>query len=63
MPLDSRITTDCDEGTPTASKNTRELSLLWMKTALLAAIELSEKPLNFADIFPNILVESILNNS
>lgn len=58
IPLDSRITIDCDAGTPTAAKNTRELSALWMKTALLTAIELSRKPLNYADKFPNIVVES-----
>jgi len=57
MPLDNRITMDCDEGTPTAAKNTHDLSPLWMKTALLAAIELSKKPLNYADKFPNIVVE------
>jgi len=62
IPLDSRITNDCDEGTPTAAKNTQELSLLWMKTALLTAIELSKKPLNYADKFPNIVVESKRDN-
>lgn len=62
MPLDSRITSDCDEGTPTATKNTHELSPLWMKTALLAAIELSKKPLNYAEKFPNIVVESKFDN-
>jgi ATP-binding protein involved in chromosome partitioning len=63
IPLDARIASDCDEGTPTAVKNTPELSQLWMKTALGAAIELSKKPLNYADKFPNIVVESKLNNT
>lgn len=58
IPLDRRITIDCDTGIPTAAKNTQDLSQIWTKTALLTTMELSKKPLNYADKFPNILVES-----
>lgn len=55
LPLDSRITTQCDQGAPTACSGTDELTMTFIKTALLAAIELSKMPLNYADKFPPII--------
>ena len=57
LPLDSRITTQCDEGVPTTVSGTDELAMTFIKTALLTAIELSKMPLNYADKFPPIVVE------
>ncbi len=57
LPLDSRISRHCDQGLPTAASGTDELAMTWIKTALHTAIELSKKPLNYADKFPNIVVE------
>ncbi|RUR10920.1 iron-sulfur cluster carrier protein ApbC [Legionella septentrionalis] len=57
LPLDSRIGLDCDQGAPTAAANRDELSKVFVKTALLTAIELARKPLNYADVFPPIVVE------
>lgn len=57
LPLDARITSQCDSGTPTAASGTDELAMTFMKTAMRAAIELSQRPLNYADKFPPIVVE------
>lgn len=57
LPLDSQITTQCDEGIPTTVSGTDELAKAFIKTALLASIELSKMPLNYADKFPPIVVE------
>ena len=57
LPLDSRISQHCDQGTPTAAKGTSELTMTFIKTALQAAIELSNRPLNYANRFPAIVVE------
>ena len=56
LPLDTRIGHDCDQGTPTAAHGPQELSSLFIKTALQMALELAKKPLNYADKFPNIVV-------
>lgn len=56
-PLDSRIGSHCEQGTPTALNGTGELAMTFIKTALQATIELSKKSLNYADKFPNIVVE------
>ncbi len=56
-PLDSRIGEHCEQGIPLATSGTSELATTFIKTALLAAIELSKKSLNYADKFPNIVVE------
>jgi ATP-binding protein involved in chromosome partitioning len=55
LPLDSRITADCDAGTPTALNSRDELTQTFVKAALFAAIELSKRPLNYADKFPPIV--------
>jgi ATP-binding protein involved in chromosome partitioning len=57
LPLDSRIRSHCDQGTPTAASGTSELTMNFIKTALQMVIELSKKPLNYADKFPRIVVE------
>lgn len=57
LPLDSRIREECDAGTPTAIKDRDALSDIFIKTAMLSAIELAHKPINYADKFPNIVVE------
>jgi len=57
LPLDSHITTQCDQGIPTTVNGTDELAQAFIKTALQAAIELSKRPLNYTDKFPPIVVE------
>lgn len=57
LPLDSRIVNHSDQGTPTATQGTSELAMAFIKTALNASVELSKKPLNYANKFPNIVVE------
>ena len=57
LPLNSLIVNHCDEGVPTAANGTSDLVMTFIKTALNAAIELSKTPLNYADKFPNIVVE------
>ena len=56
LPLNSRVTTQCDEGIPTAVAGTDELAMTFIKTAMFTAIELSKMPLNYADKFPPIVV-------
>ena len=57
LPLDSTIRKQCDEGVPTATQPRGELTDAFIKTALISAIELCKKPINYADKFPNIVVE------
>lgn len=57
LPLDARIRKQCDDGTPTAIQSRDELTNTFIKTALRSAIELAKKPINYADKFPNIVVE------
>jgi ATP-binding protein involved in chromosome partitioning len=57
LPLDGRIRQQCDEGFPTAAQPQNLLSDVFMKTAIRSAIELSKKPINYADKFPPIVVE------
>lgn len=57
LPLDSRISNDCEQGTPTATTSTNELATTFIKTALETVIELAKKPLNYADKFPPIVIE------
>ena len=59
LPLDSRIVSQCDQGIPIAASGSSELTMTFIKTALNASIELSKKPLNYADRFPNIVEEKI----
>lgn len=57
LPLDSRIRSQCDEGNPTASNTNDDLAKPFMQAAMRTAIALAGKPLNYADKFPNIVVE------
>ncbi|KTD32332.1 ATPase [Legionella moravica] len=57
LPLDSEIRKQCDEGMPIATQPRNKLTDAFIKTALNSAIELSKKPINYADKFPNIVVE------
>jgi len=57
IPLDAKMVRHGDEGTPTASIGEDELAMTWMTVALHTAIVLGKKPLNYADKFPNIVVE------
>jgi len=57
LPLDSRIRQECDEGHPTAANPDDPLARPFLQTAMRAAVALAGKPLNYADKFPNIVVE------
>lgn len=57
LPLDGQIRQHCDEGFPTAAQSRNDLADAFIKTALLSAIELAKKPINYADKFPKIVVE------
>lgn len=57
LPLDSHIRSQCDEGRPTATESESFLAQAFMQTAMRAAIALAGKPLNYADKFPEIVVE------
>ena len=57
LPLDGRIRQQCDNGIPTATQERNELTDTFLKTAMRTAIELAKKPINYADKFPNIVVE------
>lgn len=57
LPLNGRIGSECDNGTPTAAIGNDELSMLFVQTALQASIELAKKPLNYADKFPPVVIE------
>ncbi|KTC89945.1 iron-sulfur cluster carrier protein ApbC [Fluoribacter dumoffii] len=57
LPLDGRIRQNCDEGCPTATKPYDGLTDTITKAALMSAIELAKRPINYADKFPKIVVE------
>jgi ATP-binding protein involved in chromosome partitioning len=57
LPLASQIREDCDAGVPTATHSSNKLSNTFRDTAMRAVIELGKKPINYADKFPNIVVE------
>ncbi|HAT2147556.1 TPA: iron-sulfur cluster carrier protein ApbC [Legionella pneumophila] len=57
LPLDSHVRKHCDEGVPTATHSSNQLTDTFIKTAMRTAIELSKKPINYADRFPKIVVE------
>lgn len=57
LPLNGKIRLQCDEGFPTACQPRDELTDTFIKTALRSAVELSKKPINYADKFPKIVVE------
>ena len=55
LPLNSLIASQCDEGIPTTVNGNDDLAKTFIKTAMQTAIELSQKPLNYADKFPPIV--------
>ncbi len=55
LPLDTRIRQQCDQGTPLALMDSPELAHPFLLTAANAAIELSKRPLNYAEKFPPIV--------
>lgn len=57
LPLDSRIRSQCDDGTPTAALAEHDLGNYFMKTALNLAVALAKKPLNYANKFPPVVLE------
>ena len=57
LPLNGAVRAQCDEGQPTASEINSNIALPFIKAALRSAIELAQKPINYADKFPPIVVE------
>ncbi len=57
LPLDRQISTQSDAGIPISNNETSASAKLFTKIALTAALELSKKPLNYANKFPDIVVE------
>ncbi len=53
----SGIRSHCDQGQPTAATGTNDLAMGFIKTALQTTLELSKKPLNYAEKFPPIVVQ------
>lgn len=56
LPLNSQIREDSDKGTPSTMQS-QQIAETFIKTALNAAVQLANKPINYADKFPNIVVE------
>jgi ATP-binding protein involved in chromosome partitioning len=57
LPLNGTIRKQCDNGLPTASQIEQEVAKPFIKTAMKSVIELAQKPINYADKFPKIVVE------
>ena len=57
LPLNGTIRKQCDNGLPIASQIEQEIAKPFIKTAMKSAIELARKPINYADKFPQIVVE------
>ncbi|PJD94049.1 MAG: iron-sulfur cluster carrier protein ApbC [Legionella sp.] len=57
LPLNKSIRTQCDKGVPIATHDDMEAAKPFLKAALKSAIDLSYKPINYADKFPKIVVE------
>lgn len=56
-PLETAIRNHCDEGQPAALSKDPALADIFHQTAMEFAIRLAQKPLNYADRFPDIVVE------
>ncbi|WP_028387792.1 iron-sulfur cluster carrier protein ApbC [Legionella fairfieldensis] len=56
LPLDSQIRSLCDTGTPVVLYDNK-LAKPFLQTAIHTAIALAGKPLNYADRFPDIVIE------
>ena len=57
LPLNAQIREQCDQGTPSASYSTNELKNIFTTLALKTAMAINQRPLNYADKFPPIVVE------
>jgi len=57
LPLNGIIRKECDNGVPIASQIDQDIAKPFIKTAMRSAIELAQKPINYADKFPKIVVE------
>ncbi|MFA5959717.1 MAG: iron-sulfur cluster carrier protein ApbC [Tatlockia sp.] len=56
LPLDGEIQRNCDEGRPTAADDT-PLAKPFREAAMRLALALAQRPVNYADKFPDIVVE------
>lgn len=57
LPLNATIRKQCDSGLPTASQIELDIAKPFIKTAMNTVIELTHKPINYADKFPKVVVE------
>lgn len=57
LPLNAQIGIDGDQGHPFAIKNTSDIGHITDIMALKTAINLAQEPLNYASVFPNIVVK------
>jgi ATP-binding protein involved in chromosome partitioning len=57
LPLQAQIRKACDEGLPTASNTHDPFAQPFLRTALKLVLQVAQKPLNYADRFPPIVVE------
>jgi len=57
LPLNGTIRKQCDNGLPSASQIEQEIAKPFIKAAMKSAIELAQKPINYADKFPRVVVE------
>lgn len=57
LPLNSMIRKQCDNGLPTAAEIHQDLAKPFIKAAMNSVITLAQKPINYADKFPPIVVE------
>jgi ATP-binding protein involved in chromosome partitioning len=57
LPLNGTIRQQCDNGLPTANQIELDIAQPFIKAAMRSAIELAQKPVNYADKFPRIVVE------
>ncbi|WP_058529111.1 iron-sulfur cluster carrier protein ApbC [Legionella londiniensis] len=58
LPLHRDIGDHCEQGEPTALHGKNDLAMAFCKAALRMAVEIANKPLNYADKFPPVVVES-----
>ena len=58
IPLTASIANNCDQGTPTVCYPNSELSQNFIDIAMRFAINISKRPLNYADKFPHIMATS-----
>ena len=57
LPLNTTIRQHCDKGIPSASQLEQAIAQPFINTAMNAAIKLAQKPINYSDKFPKIVIE------